>query len=378
MLKVFISYASEDEEVVLTYWQRLRDAGFEPWISCRAVSPGAVWPRVIPDALKMSDVVLLFMSPRSVNKPGMVQLEMRQAMAKQQSAPEGQITVIPLVLEPCTVPGEVADLLQFVRLSDVGEWDRVIPQLEIAAQQRNVKIVSGSSHGPFRVKEGVIEDSWHGGSARFEYLTFESETHAEAAIELSDYFRGGARQSMIAARPLPWVANRRELRHDGSEWPEDEEQGAAVVVFANSAIVSVESSRWQYSSGAAHGNGVLITHNFLVTERVTEFTLESLFERQEEALQLISDSCRTALAQQHWEIWGSMPDEAASEWINSGTEPEWSNFQAFTMSDDGILIRFQSYQVAPYASGTPQVAISFFTLRDVVRSTGPVALARVE
>lgn len=50
----------------------------------------------------------------------------------------------------------------------------------------------------------------------------------------------------------------------------------------------------------------------------------------------------------------------------AGTEPSEGNYVVFSLSDDGITFRFNEYQVAPYAAGTPRVTVPFSELRDIL------------
>lgn len=37
--------------------------------------------------------------------------------------------------------------------------------------------------------------------------------------------------------------------------------------------------------------------------------------------------------------------------VESGTEPEESNFKVFLLDNDGIILYFEPYQVAPWSEG---------------------------
>ena len=85
---------------------------------------------------------------------------------------------------------------------------------------------------------------------------------------------------------------------------------------------------------------------------------QALFSDSPEFLQALSQATRKGLAAQF--------AEPLDEWALKGTEPSWENFSIIYPSKlDGparFEVIFPSYQVAPYAAGTPTVTISWETL----------------
>ena len=49
--------------------------------------------------------------------------------------------------------------------------------------------------------------------------------------------------------------------------------------------------------------------------------------------------------------------DKTDEWMLEGTAPKPENFQLVVPGEDGLEVIFSSYQVAPYAAGTPSVEI---------------------
>jgi hypothetical protein len=101
--RVFLCHASEDKPAVRTLYQRLKAAGFRPWLDEEDLIPGQDWDREIRRAVRAAQVVLVCLSTRS-EKRGYVQKEIRRALDVADEQPEGTIFLIPVRLEECAVP----------------------------------------------------------------------------------------------------------------------------------------------------------------------------------------------------------------------------------------------------------------------------------
>jgi hypothetical protein len=58
---------------------------------------------------------------------------------------------------------------------------------------------------------------------------------------------------------------------------------------------------------------------------------------------------------------------ADDDWMIEGTEPKPDNFQLVVPSEEGVKVIFNSYQVAPYAAGTPSVELSWDVARKLFK-----------
>ena len=62
MARIFLSYAREDESQVRGVYRRLIDAGFEVWMDKINLLPGQRWQQEIPQAIRHSDFILIFLA----------------------------------------------------------------------------------------------------------------------------------------------------------------------------------------------------------------------------------------------------------------------------------------------------------------------------
>ena len=112
-LKVFVSYAKEDRGRALQYYELLAQEGAEPWMDVKKLLPGQNWEAEIERAFSEANVVVLLLSKRSVDKRGFVQREANDAIERLRYKQPTDIYVIPLLLEPCDVPGHISGRLQY-------------------------------------------------------------------------------------------------------------------------------------------------------------------------------------------------------------------------------------------------------------------------
>ncbi len=113
-------------------------------------------------------------------------------------------------------------------------------------------------------------------------------------------------------------------------------------------IVSIVFKIGSYSGGA-HGNYNEFVLNFdLKNDRELQF--QDLFEKPTVALELLSKFCSKALKKE-------LGANADDDMIKDGTVPTLLNFENIQLAPKKVFIHFQPYQVAPWASGSPQVEV---------------------
>src|SRR5436190_2223279 len=103
-ISVFLCHSSGDKPAVRSLYSRLRGDGISPWLDEEDIRPGENWKIAISNAVKNADIVLVCLSKTSIAKTGFVQKEITFALDRAEEQPEGQIYLIPVRLEPCTVP----------------------------------------------------------------------------------------------------------------------------------------------------------------------------------------------------------------------------------------------------------------------------------
>ncbi len=115
-IRVFLAYADEDRTQVKKLYAELQKAGFEPWMDQEKLVPGQNWPRAIERAIELSDFFLGCFSRKSAGKRGHFQCELRYALDLAGRVPLEDIFLVPLRLDDCEVPGQIARKTQYVDL----------------------------------------------------------------------------------------------------------------------------------------------------------------------------------------------------------------------------------------------------------------------
>jgi energy-coupling factor transporter ATP-binding protein EcfA2 len=121
---IFISYAREDEEQAKALYAQLHGLGFSPWIDQEDIPAGKEWAPEIEAAMHASDFVVLCLSNRSVSKRGFVQRELHAALDLYKEIPEGRVFLLPVRLEACPVPKQLATF-QYTDLFETDGLDKL-------------------------------------------------------------------------------------------------------------------------------------------------------------------------------------------------------------------------------------------------------------
>lgn len=102
-LRIFLAYASSDAETVRTLYRYLKDDGFDVWLDSENLIPGENWSAAIIDALQLSDVIVVVLSPESsLSKYASDTLGL--ALKQFSSDRKGSIFIVPVLLQPAELP----------------------------------------------------------------------------------------------------------------------------------------------------------------------------------------------------------------------------------------------------------------------------------
>lgn len=132
-----------------------------------------------------------------------------------------------------------------------------------------------------------------------------------------------------------------------------------VVELANEGFISVFFDNSTYSGGA-HPNSESFTVNFDL-KRGNRIELRDLFQSNSEYLKRVSDYSVADLKRQQ-------SDFSDSDWIKRGAGPTAKNFRSWNVTEKGLRINFDPYQVAAYAAGPQEVLIPYSVLKDIFRA----------
>ncbi|MBI2010803.1 MAG: DUF3298 and DUF4163 domain-containing protein [Candidatus Colwellbacteria bacterium] len=129
------------------------------------------------------------------------------------------------------------------------------------------------------------------------------------------------------------------------------------IILLNPKLASIEFIASDYITGAAHPNNYYLTFNYdFEAEKELEFS--DLFNEDSNYLKRISDYAITDLRAR----------DINSDWLEDGAGPKIENYQKFTLSQDGLIIYFDPYQVAAYAYGGQEVEILYADISDILQA----------
>ncbi|WP_194787534.1 TIR domain-containing protein [Pseudomonas sp. UFMG81] len=377
-LKVFVSYAKEDQSVALDYYQRLKHKGFEPWIDKLHILPGQNWEAEIDKAFKEANVILLLMSQRSVDKRGFVQREANDAIENLRYKKPTDIYAIPLLLDKCEVPQPISQRLQYIDMSDSHAWEQVLTSLRTAAEQQSIETTNGITAGPFQVFDELFNEQWPGQPGhdiKIKYPQFRSPKLNTAANELSLYFSGRAVRNLIASRQKPGDQQPELFPIPGEPMATDGRWENYGIVHASETFLSLTYDVSWYGAGAAHPNTHFETYNFTLIDRITTVELEDFFTDLKAASSALSEIVVKQLCREYWSRNNEKPDTKQIEWFNSGAGPDIENFRRFTIDRQGFQFVFAPYEVSSYADGRWSVSVPYYDLIDLLKPDGPHTLA---
>lgn len=131
---VFLCHATEDKDQIRLLDKRLTEAGIVTWLDEKDLLPGQDWNLEISKALKASAIVLACISTKSINKRGYVQKEITMALDVLDQVPEGQIFLIPVMLEDCQLPARLSSR-QAVRIYQNDGFEKLVKAVRYQQEQ---------------------------------------------------------------------------------------------------------------------------------------------------------------------------------------------------------------------------------------------------
>jgi len=120
MSHIFISYARDNDKQARELYNRLKQAGFNPWLDQENIFPGQDWENEIRKAIKDADIFLACLSKNSLQKRGVIQKEFKLASEVLNEYPDSKVYFIPVRFDDCEVPERMAKLQWVDLFSPVG------------------------------------------------------------------------------------------------------------------------------------------------------------------------------------------------------------------------------------------------------------------
>lgn len=123
-----------------------------------------------------------------------------------------------------------------------------------------------------------------------------------------------------------------------------------------SGIVSIVFRGYQYTGGA-HGLSTFETFIFDTSDGQS-LSFEEIFKENSNYLQVISDYVTAELSKQV---------DADTDWIKTGASADPKNYRYYYLTQEGLVVIFPEYQVAPYAAGPSTVTVPYDVLNSIIK-----------
>lgn len=205
---------------------------------------------------------------------------------------------------------------------------------------------------------------WVSGSVFATELPVQTKTITEKSASVTiDVGYPQTQQPTIDAALAAWVKQQVDSFKDGSGDPDEARWSLDIeynIARNDRQMFSVLFTVGEYTGGA-HGNIGFKTFNFLLPNG-QPLDIEQVIDGRK-GLERLSALTVAELKQRLLADGGS-----DAKWIETGAGPEWSNFDAFILLSDTLLIQFAPYQVASYADGPQDVEIPLTALKGALRS----------
>ncbi|MFC3909891.1 RsiV family protein [Legionella dresdenensis] len=125
--------------------------------------------------------------------------------------------------------------------------------------------------------------------------------------------------------------------------------------FQNQHALSLQFDISYNARGAAHPNNTIKTLNFIDGKEVG---LDQLFKPNSGYLAKLAEISRNKFLENK---------DFDPKWVTEGTEPKIENYKNWYFSQSGLVIVFDTYQVAAYVYGPQTVTVPYAVLKDMLQ-----------
>lgn len=363
---IFISYASPDQARVDPIVDGLERANFNIWMDHRRLVAGQNWDAEIRRALGKAAVVILFMSEISVDRQGYAQREIKLALLKAEEKLTSDIYIIPVLLDKLpTYPESVAHL-HMVRSWESDAVAKIEAALSEQLKRLGQHVRSVQLDNRIRWVERTYKEKWDGlPGYEAEYNILElSSSEIENVSDINNIVLGSILESVSRQRTVKFNQNSESYSFGQSKYMRTNTYSAHCrePVISNH-VISLPYMIHYYNAGAAHGMEHIRSYNFTLDPIALIPDPLELFQITEEAFPIVQGLARKILFNQLFREDGD-PKECM-EWICGGTK-DWSRFQFYGFSKDGIEFYFPPYQVSCYADGVRTALISKWDIHQFI------------
>ena len=123
--------------------------------------------------------------------------------------------------------------------------------------------------------------------------------------------------------------------------------------FPSTLVQNYVFSVSSYTGGA---HGMLVRKTFSFNKEGQLLTISNLFKNGLDGLPAFAALAQKELLKR---------EGAQADWIKDGAGAKEENYQAFIVTDTGVTVLFDPYQVAPWSDGSIDIAIPFASFKSI-------------
>lgn len=399
-MKIFLSYTRDDQDKVKPFYEDLKNRKFTPWMDFFDLLPGMSWNDEIKSHMSDTDVCILFISSKSLDRIGYVRRELNYFIDKLDEFPKNYIFCIPILLDDCLPPSDLTSKVQYIKVPSVEDesWNKVLSSLSLAASQRNI-VIKSEQNGVFEIEmkyDYEIENGNPGYQFSYSYPYFDSKKVSIVARELNQLLTAQRMSDKLSCRILPnkshekesfylesflesekeilgvknvdyGVANQLRVNNDYSSTVCD-------VCYLSENFVSLRFDINYYSNGAAHDNyytknmNLRIKDNKLYVLSFCDFFYED-YETEKEILEFFQNVIVREVQKQKFLRHKKEYDENEDDWLIDGINGlrDESFNDRFSIDSKGWVFHFDPYVIDCFAAGKYEVSVPHESLYEWYR-----------
>ena len=290
---IVLSYAPDDMMRVDRFYRAFHEAGLKPWMDSIDRPPGALWERALSVAIRRCDLLIIFLSERSVDKHGLLRKEHIQALSDWEEKGADDVFVVLARLEACKVPDELANFQKFEALDDLKTLQLV----------RLLQVLHGKATGKLDFLPTKLE-------YKLRQISPESPTHCDIGVTIPQ-FDSTESDLLDSANSLIEVTaqdilnafliragcglSANEIKELGLEKSSNDGFWLQpIILTATRPLISIEFYISTYRRGETQRHHYTRTLNIDV-ENSTELFLKSIVSNEAMAMKFFSIYCENAL-----------------------------------------------------------------------------------
>lgn len=369
---VFLSYAAPDRQRVREIHRFLVANEIDVWLDEEHLFGGQRWELEIQRAVDAADLVVLLVSPASMDRNGFYHREMGMVLEKAQHRPHGRVFPIPVLLDAeMEIPERLADL-QCIRLVSEEDRDKLLRAVRrgLGQQEENRAAIRRESEIDWSFHS--LEEKWEGlpgYEAQISWPTYTSTRYPHIS-HVSDAIRADMQLRLANERGVQLDQQSNVHSYGEDRWRRTNTLSVTLEdPIIRHRVLTQFATVYHYWAGTLHGNHAPHSWVFVLDPLVPIHRLEVVFNAADEVFPGLQEEVRIRVLAELETTDPSETNEARvsrREWVERGTA-DWNAFHCFGFEQAGLRLQFLPYEVAPYSFGAVSVLVPYANIKEHLR-----------